>query len=627
MSCPTCNNSTGPLTVGGFSSIFPTNFPCNSNSTGCPSPADAKCTFYSGGDLACSLIKTNDSLELALQKIDTQLCATSGNYSTYNTFCLAPITTQQEFVEAISEYVCDLNTTVTTFIGTTFPAYQTVVSNRFIALEIPGTTSSCTSILPIANGDTNQTILQKISNSICSLNSALDLSSVDWNECFTVSPTPITVADGFNTLSSQICTLKASISSGNLPVFNNVGSCLPTPLTASDTLENTVIKIRTRLCQTPVFDINALSWNCVSKPSTTTTDIQSAMGAILAKLDAVSQNMPTFSGDFGVVATDPMAPCLGKTVSLSATIADRFVAATTSDNTPGTLQVKLDADANFAWDYSNPLKAKLTLVTPISGGGDGKVKTDSLDPTADYLSAKIVTGGATNGIATVPVLDGAGHLVKLVNTVDLVQLFTALLNVASTDAGVKALLCSVIASCPSPCAAPGNISIVYGGTTSSTTTTSTTGGPSTTTSSTTSTTTTAAPTTTTTSTTSTTTSSTTTTSTTVALQAIFVGAQSSATPPNGATVFSTGTQTLQNASLDVNANWVPFNATPQYCWIFIPNPYTKTKWYVDSINNGNIGGGGDTFGAPISMTVNSIAGLLYFTNFQTDFTANCLMKA
>lgn len=630
MSCPTCNTN-NPTIVGGISSILATiNSPCNSSL--CPTPSDSKCTFYSAGNLTCSGIITGDSLEIALQKIDTLLCASAANYSTYNTYCLAPITTQKQFVEAISQYVCNLNTSLVAFTGTTFTAYQTTVSNQIAALAVPGTTSNCSSLLSIVNTDTLQSVLQKLSNGICTVyGTALNLSSVNWNQCNTVSPTPTTIAQGFNALITQICALQASGGSGALPVFNNVGSCLPAPLTASDTLVSTVNKIKTRLCQAPIFDINALSWNCVSKPSTTTTDLQSAIGALLAKLDVLSQNASTFSSDFTVTATDPVAPCLGKTISLSTSIADRKVAATPTDNIPGTLQDKIFAGTGITLDFTNP--TRVTINSSSTGGpSDGKVKTDSLDPTADYLSTKIVTGGVTNGIAIVPTLDGAGHLIKLINTVDPIALFSALLTAASTDPTLKAQFCSLVASCPSPCAAPGNISVVYGGTTSSTTTTTTTGAPTTSTTSTTTTSTTAVPitTTTTTSTSTTSTSSTTTTTTTVLLSTIYVGAQSSATPPTGAAILSGGTTSSQNGAVDVNANWVPFNATPQYCWIAIPNlggTYTKTKWYVDVINNGNIGGPSDLFFAPSAVTVGGNPYFLYFTQYQTQFTANCLMQA
>lgn len=618
MSCPTCNNSNGPIIVGGLRSILPlVNAPCNSS--GCPTPQDAKCTFYTGGNLTCSGINSNDSLEVALQKIDSLLCASAANYSTYNTFCLAPITTQQQFVESISQRYCALNDSYTNFTTSTFPNYQTSVTNAIGLIGTPGTTSACSNIsIPV--NSTIQTILQTFSNAFGDIYcTRLNLSTINWAQCFAVSPTPITLQDAFGVVLNQICAVAAS-SGAVLPTFNNTGSCLPTP-GATDSLVDTVNKIKTRLCQSPIFDINALTWACISKPSNATTDLQSAFAALMAQVDTLSRNNPTFSGDFAVTATNPSNTCGGKTISLSSSIADRKVAATSTDNTPSTLDQKLVGDGTtIEVDYTSTTQGIVKLIGGGGGASDGKVKTDVAD-ISDYLGVKIVTGNANNGVQVIPSLDTTNpdHQIKLNASVDPIELFTALLNEVVNDAGLKALFCSVVAGCPSPCAAPTNVTIVYGGLTTSSTTTTTT-----TVLTTTTTTTTLAPTTTTT----TTTSSTTTTTTTLAT--IFVGAQSSSTPPNSAAVVSGGTTSSQYPFNDVIADWTPFNATPQFCWVAIPNEggtSIKTKWFVDILNNGNIGGGINTFGDPIPLTIAGKSYDLYFTNFATTFTAVCEMQA
>src|SRR5258708_1798727 len=100
MPCINCIQTTAGIT--GFSP---------SNCTSLPSCAlNANCVIYSGPNLQCSGIVTNDALDIILQKIDPLLCSASGDYSGYNTYCLAPITTQKQFVESISNYVCTLNT-------------------------------------------------------------------------------------------------------------------------------------------------------------------------------------------------------------------------------------------------------------------------------------------------------------------------------------------------------------------------------------------------------------------------------------------------------------------------------------------------------------------------------------
>lgn len=650
MSCPTCNNANGPVSVGGLSSILATiNAPCNTSI--CPSPQDCKCTFYSAGNLPCSGINTNDSIELALQKIDTQLCASAANYSSYNTSCITPHATQQQWVEAISAFVCTTNTSLNTFITTTFPAYQTTISAALVALQVPGTTSTCSNN-PIVNTDTIQAVLQKLSNMACDIyGTQLSLAGVNWNICTTVSPTPTTVAAGFNALISQICTLQTNISNVALPVFNNVGSCLPAPLTTTDSLVSTVNKIKTLLCQTPVFNINSLTWNCVTKPSSTTTDLQGAFQALLTKLDTLSQAFPSFSSDFGVVAVDPSHPCSGVKVSLSTTIADRKVAATPSDGTPGTLAEKLVGDGvTIDVDYSGVTQGVVKYIGTAPGLGDGLIFTDVSDAVKDYLQAKLVPGSIASGLGISVGLDASvpEHKLKLGVTIDPIALFTALLNAIPADTtGVLAtLFCSAMNNCPSPCAAPSNITFVFGGSTSSsTTTTTTTVAPTTTTSSTSTTTTTGVPTTTTSSTTTTTTTiigttttttsttstsstSSSTTTTTTTLDIIFVGAQSGGTPPVAATILA-GNITSQNGANNVVADWTPFNATPQFTWVAIPNKggtYTKNNWFQTVVNNGTIGGGGSAFATPTTVVVSGNSYLVYITNFATQWTGTVLME-
>ena len=122
MACTNCTQTTASIT--GF-------VPAN-----CTEPTscflDAGCVVYTGPALNCADIATNDALDTILQKIDPLLCAATGDYSTYNTFCLAPITTQKEFVESISEFVCDLRDEFDEFTGTTFAGFETDIGESDI---------------------------------------------------------------------------------------------------------------------------------------------------------------------------------------------------------------------------------------------------------------------------------------------------------------------------------------------------------------------------------------------------------------------------------------------------------------------------------------------------------------
>lgn len=500
MPCTTCNTSS-PIVVAGLPQLLSQINPCGceSNTVGCPSTIDSGCVQYTGPNLACSNILTNDTMHIALQKIDTLLCASAGDYSLYNTACLTPILTQKQFVESVSALACATSTSLATLLSTTLPAYEASVAAQFASILTPGTTSSCSPSFILPPLTSLQGVLQHLSNALCDIyGNQLNLAAVPWNTCFTVNPTPITISDAFGVVVSEICSLKALIGSGGggavLPIFDNTGSCLPVPLTTTDTLAVTVNKVKARLCQTPVFDINGLAWNCVAKPSTVTTDLQSAFNAVLARLDSLSQLVPTFSSDFDVAATDPLNPCAGKTIALSTSpVADRFVASTTNDTTPGTLQTKLTAGTGIELDFTTVPGTVIVNNIQTASTNDGKVFVNGNDSTADYLFAKIEIAPPSEGISISAAVDTttnpASYAIELGVTVDLSALFTAMINQLTLDPVLYAQFCNAMSQCPSPCAPPSNVTISFPGS-SSTTTTTTTVAPTTTTSSTTTTTTT-----------------------------------------------------------------------------------------------------------------------------------------
>lgn len=463
MSCSSCTQTTATIT--GF------------NPAGCISPSgcgtDASCVIYNGPPLTCSGIDTTDTLNIILQKIDPLLCSASGDYSTYNTFCLSPITTQKQFVESISNFVCILNSAFNTFTGTTFPNYQTTVTNAIAAVNNPAITCAAASV---TSADNIPTILTKYCTLLTSLVNSLNISTADWNSCYVVSPVPTTLVQAFNVLISQICLLKTQVASAAvLPIFNNTGTCLIGG-GASDSLVTTIGLLRTRLCLTGTLDTTTITWGCVNQP-TGSQNLQDSIQNILNVLTPVAQNVPTqWSDDFTVTNVDDSNLCLGKHIALATpSTQDRFVAATTSDTSPGTLQAKVTAGTNITLDYiTTPGQM---IINAAGSGGGSTVKADVSDTTADYLINKLEGSSNSLGIGITPVLDTsiADHVVQLVLNIDPVTLFTSLLNAASANPGLMQTLCNTIASCPSPCAAPTNVTVTYSsGTTSTTTTTTTT---------------------------------------------------------------------------------------------------------------------------------------------------------
>jgi hypothetical protein len=475
MACSNCNQ-TSPVSIYDIQYLYSQNT-CNScNDPDCGSNyLNAKCVFYSGPNLTCSDIETSDNLETIIQKLDTQVCSITGDYSSFNMSCLAAeavITTEQQFVEFISDYVCSIRTDLDEFINVDFPTYQADVQADFNSIINPGIT--CVSAGVIST-DTLNTVLTKYCTKFSSLDSELDVSLVDWDQCFTVVTPPTTVSEGFDLLIDQICLVKATAeASATLPTFNNTTSCLPTP-GAADSLVTTINKIKTKLCELPTLDNSALTSSCVSIPSTA-NDLEGLLQGVLDKIDTLSENMITFdAGDFSVVATDSGDPCLGKTVSLTTEPAsDRYVAINVGDLSPGTLEDKLSAGTNITLDTTT---VPGTMIINSSGSAtDTKVKADSADANAaGYLSDKIEGGTSVSGITISTVFNSTTNKVSVVPTLNWGTFLDDFVAILQDNEELLLKFCNLIATCPSPCDAPSNVDVTYTpGTTTTTTTSSTT---------------------------------------------------------------------------------------------------------------------------------------------------------
>lgn len=412
MSCPTCNDNS-PLSFDVQSFI---NTTCLSSTDAC---VPSKKICYTGGNLICSGILTNDDLEIALTKLDSKICAIAGNYSTYQKNCLptwfgSVINTEGVFVNAITSYACNIATNLQTFTGTTFPQYQTSVTAQISAITGP-------SLVCAAAGatiaDNLYTILGKYCTLLSTIKTDLNLSDVNFGNCFTVTQ-PLTVHQGFVSVLDQICQVKVLAQGiSTLPIFNNVGSCLATPLT-TDTLVATIDKIKTRLCLTPTYNSAAVGWGCGTPEE---TSLESGLGYLANSLTNVLYNFPSFGSGFTVADKTPGTPCAGKLITLNPLV-DRFVAATTSDATPGTLASKLIGDG---------ITIDSTVPTQITLRNTYKLLSSSADITPDYLANKL-GASSINGISITPTYNVATKKVDLLLGID------------------KNLLCELVNSCVNP---------------------------------------------------------------------------------------------------------------------------------------------------------------------------------
>jgi hypothetical protein len=388
-------------------------------------------------------------VEVALQKIDEQICSVIGDYSNYQFNCLSawfgsPITQESQFVDAITEYSCEIVETLTHFTGVTFPAFQNEVDARIDNITTP--TISCSSA-GVTSLDSLQTILEKYCTKFGQIDSALSISSVDWDECLTVVSPPTTIAGAFSLVVDQICQV-ATLTGAALPTFNNTGTCLASPGTA-DSLVSTVGKIITRLCQSPTYDGDNITWGCVTEPPDNTS-IEDGIQNIITRVNTSLQALPTFDGgDFNVVATNPMDPCAGVTVSLATPLnQDRFVAASASDMSPGTLQSKTTAGTNITLDFiSTPGQM---IINAASATLDHKVKASSADASPDFLDVKLA-GSTDSGITISPTYNAFTEKVDLNLSVNTSTLLDLLLDELVVGSALYTKFCDKVALCPCNC--------------------------------------------------------------------------------------------------------------------------------------------------------------------------------
>lgn len=459
MPCQDCNNPSiipvAPTLIGGCPG-------CGSGCTEnpCAILLDTTCVAYTGPDLTCIGATTNTCLELIIQKIDAQLCTVIGDYSGFDLGCLRAdytINTAQQFAESVSDYVCTFRTDFDTFVDTTFVDYQADVDARFDNLEVAGFTSCVT--VGIVPADTLRQTLVKLSGNLCNvLASFAAIPTANWSQCFTVLVPPTTLVGALNVLLDQICQVAAA-TGVVIPTFNNIGSCLPTP-GASDSLVDTIIKIRTRLCQTPTFSAANLAVStCVQFSGSST--LEDVIDAQNSAIDQVSQaSITAITSAFTLTPVDVLEPCLGMELGLNTSVVDRRVALDNADLTPGTLFDKVVAGTNVTLDFGILNAGKLTISATGGVPADEKTKATALDPSAGFLDAKLI-GGTNGGLTISATPTVTNDQIQIMPNIDFNVLVNLIFDEIEADDDLRDRFCAIVASCPSPCDAPSGISVSY----------------------------------------------------------------------------------------------------------------------------------------------------------------------
>jgi hypothetical protein len=241
-------------------------------------------------------VGTGTRLEAILQLIDTKLCGADGEspYSNYNTYCLltgedeSPAT-QQEFVETISEYVCNTQTQLNTFVNSTYAGNYASQNTRITNVEKPVGLHS-NSYITIPEAATQTQMLQLHTDKLADLNTRTSLNGVTWNSCYTVDPLPTSIAQGFNTVLTQICTLRNQVSGAGdtykiktrntdtnpdylYNKFKSTASVAFYTMTETNGVEKIFAEIPTM--EKHIFDMNQFDINQVSADATSVTKLVS----------------------------------------------------------------------------------------------------------------------------------------------------------------------------------------------------------------------------------------------------------------------------------------------------------------------------------------------------------------
>lgn len=116
----------------------------------------------------------------------------------------------------------------------------------------------------------------------------------------------------------------------------------------------------------------------------------------------------------------------------------------------------------------------------------------------------------------------------------------------------------------------------------------------------------------------------------VAVNFVYYGRSASPFPGSGQEAHILAGSVRQiNAANDVPVFWFEGATGPEYCWVAIPNQgaaFQKNKWFVDIINQGDMGSPSDLFGAPITVSVNGTDFLVWDSNYKTQFSKVCILK-
>lgn len=426
---PACQN------CGESSSTYGTFYTNNCNKPKNCISTDATCVIYTGPTLSFIGVTPDTNLENILIKIDEKFSdlTTGDNISSYNTHCLNngdPYTNMKEYIEGFSEEYCNLVTTVTD-LGVELNTQVTSISGRLTNLESPSI-SSC-AFIGINFGDDFKDVDNKQNTAICTLYSYTNIEDVDWG----IGVTPPT------NLSTAVQLIWNTIKDTGyeLPVINNIGSCLPNANNANDSIVDTVIDLRDEFCNLKTFTTAPfIAAQCLTVPTT----IKELYTFSYDNIVSLSKSRPIFdSNHFTVIPQSNL--CDGKSVTISNNILGKVK--TTSTDTLDYLNTKIVAGANVT---VSTVANKIVIAATGGGSGveDKRVSVTENDTTPGYLANKIgMIGAGFLSWNEVVENSSADERLNYTPVIDYNALALSILNTINDNPELKTLFCSMVTDC------------------------------------------------------------------------------------------------------------------------------------------------------------------------------------
>ena len=369
-------------------------------------------------------------------------------YTGYSLGCMRDsytIDTTQEFAEATAALLCNLTSTVTTFIGTTYASDKGTFTTAISNLQNPALTYAPFSI---TSADNITTVYGKMFTGFTAMTASIDPSSANWSSIGAGSQS--TIVDAFNAIIAYELTQDTAIAACEpaIGTFNNSANCLSGGTT--DSAGTTISELISYTCGLPNYDSGAITWNCISPGGTLNSDIQ-AISNIIASL--VGSSFPSVDTSLSITS---LGPCSGNSLAINTDWAGLYkVLVDGSDTTPDNLLAKLYAGNDISLSVRNSGGNEQVVITNTAPA-NGEVAVNVSDTSKDFLQAKIPStmGDWGLGIMASPSPDNSQLLLKpqVINPDTFIGNF---LSYISTNPTLLAQLCAINAQCQGcTCAVP-----------------------------------------------------------------------------------------------------------------------------------------------------------------------------